>query len=122
MNNTNTTTSICHARNRRYVSRTVQHCIAILVLVAAPLIAQERDAPVEDDFYITITATDVYLCGEGFGGMYGCIDEAISREAKSVVISASHEATIEAVQSLLNAVHAKGFDKVGMATFYESET
>jgi hypothetical protein len=73
------------------------------------------------DFYITVTSNDLYLCGEGFGGLYGCIDEAISREAKSVVISASSDASAQAILELINAVHAVGFDQVGVATFSESD-
>lgn len=88
-----------------------------------PALATAGDAasiPLED-FYITVTANDIYLCGEGFGGIYGCIDEAISREVKSVVISASTEASVHAVHDLIKAVHAIGFDKVGFATFEESD-
>ncbi len=94
----------------------------MLMLISALAIGDEADTIRVEDFFITITANELYLCGEGFGGIYGCIDEAISREVKSVVISTSNKATVNAVQVLLNAVHAVGFDKVGLATFYESDT
>ncbi|MCB1690445.1 MAG: hypothetical protein KDI33_18240 [Halioglobus sp.] len=93
------------------------------IFVFVPVLVHGGDTAETDsigDFYITITADDLYLCGEGFGGMYGCIDEAISREATSVVISASSEATVYAVQEAIRAVHAIGFEQVGFATFDES--
>jgi hypothetical protein len=112
----------CHYL-KRYVSLAMRNVIALLVLVPALAIGVGVTASESvNDFYITITANDLYLCGEGFGGMYGCIDEAISREAKSVVISASSGATVQAVQELLTAVHAVGFDQVGVATFNEDDT
>ncbi len=94
------------------------------MLIPALLIGGPAAAEAEsnNDFYITITANDLYLCGEGFGGMYGCIDEAISREVKSVVISASSKATVQVVQDLVTVVHAVGFDQVGVAAFDEHDT
>lgn len=94
----------------------------MLMLIPALVTANEPASTPADDFYITVTANDIYLCGEGFGGIYGCIDEAVSREAKSVVISASSEASIHGVHELIKAVHAIGFDKVGFATFDASDT
>ena len=98
---------------------------AIAVLLLVPTLASGNDAsetkPVSD-FYITVTANNLYLCGEGFGGMYGCIDEAVSREAESVVVSASSQANALVVQDLVTAVHAVGFDRVGFATFDEPDT
>lgn len=94
--------------------------LAMSMLIPALAIGEGADSKSVDEFYITITANGIYLCGEGFGGIYGCIDEAISREAESVVISASNDASVLAVQALLNAVHAEGFDNVGLATFDES--
>ena len=108
---------------KRYVSCATRNAILLFILIPAFAIG---DAATESnsvsDFYITVTANDLYLCGEGFGGMYGCIDEAVSRETRSVVISASSEATVQAVQELLNAVHAVGFDRVGLATLNEHDT
>ena len=124
--------SILHIRNRGYIDRfrifscyvssAIRNVLTMLMLISALAIGDEADTIRVEDFFITITANELYLCGEGFGGIYGCIDEAISREVKSVVISASNKATVNAVQVLLNAVHAVGFDKVGLATFYESDT
>jgi hypothetical protein len=95
---------------------------ALFMLIPALAIGAEVAEPGSvHDFYITVTANDLYLCGEGFGGLYGCIDEAISREAKSVVISASSDASLQAVQELIDAVHAVGFDRVGVATFEEAD-
>jgi hypothetical protein len=98
---------------------------AIVMFVLAPALAFGGDTvdsnPV-NDFYITVTNNGLYLCGEGFGGIYGCIDEAVSREAKSVVVSASSDASAQEVQDLLNAVHAIGFDQVGVVTLDESDT
>ena len=91
------------------------------MLLPALVNAGEPASIPAEDFYITVTANDIYLCGEGFGGIYGCIDEAISREVKSVVISASTEASVHAVHDLIKAVHAIGFDKVGFATVEESD-
>jgi hypothetical protein len=105
------------------VSCAMRNAIVLFMLIPAFAIgggATESDSV--NDFYITITANDLYLCGEGFGGIYGCIDEAVSREVKSVVISASSDATVRAVQELVNAVHAVGFDQVGLATFNEYDT
>jgi hypothetical protein len=107
---------------RRYVSCAMRSAIALLMIIPALAMGGTAEPKIVDDFYITITANDLYLCGEGFGGMYGCIDEAVSREAKSVVISASSRATVQGVQALLNAVHAVGFDQVGIATFNEDGT
>jgi hypothetical protein len=108
---------------RGYVSYAMRNAIALLMLIPAVAIGGgATESEPATDFYITITANDLYLCGEGFGGMHGCIDEAISREAKSVVISASSEATVQAVHELVNAVHAIGFDQVGVATFDEYDT
>ena len=108
---------------RRYVSCAMRNAIALLMIIPALSIGSSiAETESVEDFYITITANDLYLCGEGFGGMYGCIDEAVSREAKSVVISGSSDATVQAVQELVNAVHAVGFDRVGVATFYEDDT
>jgi len=107
----------------RYVCCAIRNAIVMFMVISA--LANGDDAteikPV-NDFYITITANDLCLCGEGFGGIYGCIDEAVSREAKSVVVSASSDATVQAVQELINAVHAAGFDQVGVAMFNESDT
>jgi len=109
---------------KRFVSCANRNAIATFILF--PLLAFGGDGAAESDsekdFYITVTANELYLCGEGFGGIYGCIDEAVSREAKSVVISASSDASVQAVQELMNAVHAVGFDQVGVATFNESGT
>lgn len=58
----------------------------------------------------------------GIWGLYGCIDEALSREVKSVVISASSDASVHAVQEIINAVHAVGFEQVGVATFQDSDS
>jgi len=108
---------------KRYVSCAMRNTIALLMIIPALAIGDgDTESESVNDFYITITANDLYLCGEGFGGMYGCIDEAVSREAKSVVISASSDATVQAVQELVNAVHAEGFDQVGVASFYEDDT
>lgn len=101
--------------------------IAICTVMLVPMLAVSGDNPEPEplsvsDFYITITADDLYLCGEGFGGIYGCIDEAVSREAKSVVISASSDATVQAVQELIHAVHSVGFDQVGVASLTETDT
>jgi hypothetical protein len=118
----NKTFNVRHC-GRRYESCAMRNVIALLMLVQALAIGGGATASESlNDFYITITANDLYLCGEGFGGMYGCIDEALSREAKSVVISASSDATVQAVQELVNAVHAAGFDQVGVATFNEDDT
>jgi len=107
----------------RYVSFTIRNVLALVILYPAVAISGEAaESKTVKDFYITVTANDLYLCGEGFGGIYGCIDEAVSREAKSVVVAASSDATVEAVQELVNAVHAIGFDQVGVATFNESDT
>ena len=67
---------------------------------------------------ITVTAADLYLCGEGHGGLYGCIDEAKSRSIETVRVRASNAATTQAVQDLLREVHANGF-VVELDTFYE---
>lgn len=106
-----------------YVSYATRSAIAILLFVPTLAIGNEASEtnPVSD-FYITLTANGLYLCGEGFGGLYGCIDEAVSREAKSVVISASSQADAEAVQDVIAAVHAAGFDQVGFATIDEPGT
>jgi biopolymer transport protein ExbD len=106
-----------------YLSCALRNVIAVIMLIPSLTIGGPAAAsePV-NDFYITVTADDLYLCGVGFGGLYGCIDEAISREVKSVVISASSDATVQAVQELINAVHAVGFEQVGVATFDESDT
>ena len=108
-------------RRRPYVATVIRKILAILMLVPALATAGDAASIPLEDFYITVTANDIYLCGEGFGGIYGCIDEAISREVKSVVISASTEASVHAVHDLIKAVHAIGFDKVGFATFEESD-
>ena len=79
--------------HRPYVSTVIRKTLALLLLIPALASAGETTSIPLDDFYITVTANDIYLCGEGFGGVYGCIDEAISREAKSVVISASTKAS-----------------------------
>jgi hypothetical protein len=95
---------------------------ALFMLIPALALGGDIAEPeAVSDFYITVTSNDLYLCGEGFGGLYGCIDEAISREAKSVVISASSDASVQAVQELIYAVHAVGFDQVGVATFEDSD-
>lgn len=108
---------------KRYVSFAMQNVIAIFMLIPALAVGgDDTEGFLESDFYITVTTNDLYLCGEGFGGIYGCIDEAISREAKSVVIPASSDATVQAVQELINAVHSVGFSRVGVATFNESDT
>jgi hypothetical protein len=107
--------------HRPYVSTVIRKTLALLMLIPALASAGETASIPLDDFYITVTANDIYLCGEGFGGIYGCIDEAISREAKSVVISASTEASVHGVHALIKAVHAIGFDKVGFATLVESD-
>lgn len=107
---------------RTYVASVIRTTLAMLMLIPALVTANEPASTPADDFYITVTANDIYLCGEGFGGIYGCIDEAVSREAKSVVISASSEASIHGVHELIKAVHAIGFDKVGFATFDASDT
>ena len=107
----------------RYVSCAMRNAIAMFMLIPALAIGgDDTESDLVNDFYITITANDLYLCGEGFGGIYGCIDEAVSREAKSVVISASSDATVQAVQEIINAVHSVGFDQVGVATLNESDT
>lgn len=109
-------------RLRRYVFRAMRTATAILMLIPVLAIgAGNTESSIDSDFYITITANDLCLCGEGFGGIYGCIDEAISREVQSVVISASSEATVQKVQELISAVHSAGFEKVGFSTFYESD-
>jgi len=101
----------------------MRNTIAMFMLIPALAIGgDDTESNVVHDFYITITANDLCYCGEGFGGVYGCIDEAVSREAKSVVISASNDATVQAVQELINAVHAVGFDQVGVASFNEYDT
>lgn len=107
----------------RLLSGVLKAIMAVLVMVPTFAAADDSagDDPIED-FYITVTATNLYLCGDGFGGLYGCIDEAVSREVKSVVISASNEASIEAVQALVDAVHNTGFEQVGVVTFYEPDT
>jgi hypothetical protein len=108
---------------RRYVYCAMRNSIALFMLLSAFATGggatESESVP---DFYITITAHDLYLCGEGFGGMYGCIDEAVSREAKSVVIAASSDATVQAVHELVNAVHAVGFDQVAITTLNEYDT
>ena len=76
-----------------------------------------EEAPVER-LIITVTAADLYLCGEGHGGLYGCIDEARSRSIETVRVRASNAATTQAVQDLLQEVHANGFI-VELDTFYE---
>ena len=97
--------------------------IALLMPISAQAMGgDDAESFVADDFYITMTANGLCLCGEGFGGIYGCIDEAVSRDATSVVISASSEANVQALQELINAVHSVGFDLVGVATFDESDT
>jgi hypothetical protein len=109
------------SRPLRSSPRPVRNTLALLLLI--PALASADDATQSesvDDFYITITANELCLCGEGFGGIYGCIDEAVSRQVKSVVVSASSEASSQAVQELVNAVHAVGFDQVGVTTFDES--
>ena len=93
-----------------------------LLLPALAFGGSETESSEIKDFYITLTANDLCLCGEGFGGIYGCIDEAISREVSSVVIAASSKATVEVVQELINAAHSAGFDMVGFVTVEESET
>jgi hypothetical protein len=99
------------------------YAIALLMPIPAQAIgSDDAESIVADDFYITMTANGLCLCGEGFGGIYGCIDEAVSRDATSVVISASSEANVQAVQELINAVHSVGFDLVGVVTFDESDT
>lgn len=99
--------------------------IAVALFLLIPVLAigdnDTEPGPVED-FYITLTANDLCLCGEGFGGVYGCIDEAVSREAKSVVIVASSDASTPVMQALINAVHAEGFDTVGFETYDEADT
>ena len=113
----------CYRLPRRCVSCALRNFIALLMLAPALAIGGGATASESiDDFYITITANELYLCGEGFGGMYGCIDEAVSREAKSVVIAASSHATVQAVHELLNAVHAVGFDQVAITTLNEYDT
>lgn len=101
----------------------MRNITALFMLIPALAIGGDIAEPGSaQDFYITVTADDLYLCGEGFGGLYGCLDEAISREAKSVVISASSDASVQAVQELIDEVHAVGFDRVGVATFEESDS
>ena len=79
---------------RHHASLAGRVAIAICTLIPAFAVSGTAAEPESvNDFYITITANDLYLCGEGFGGLYGCIDAAVSREAKSVVISASTEAS-----------------------------
>ena len=108
---------------RCYLSCATRNAIVLFMLISAFAIGGEAtESDPVNDFYIIVTANDLYLCGEGFGGMYGCIDEAVSRESKSVVISASSDATVQAAQVLLNAVHPAGFDRVGLATFNENDT
>ena len=122
-----TTTSAANCRSSRpgrrpHTATVIRRALAVLMLMPA-LATADNAAPLPlDDFYITVTANDIYLCGEGFGGIYGCIDEAVSRQATSVVISASTEASVHAVHDLIKAVHAIGFGKVGFATFEESDT
>ena len=117
-----TATTFLRRCRKHYVPCANRSVIAMFILVPALAIGKEGvDSNSENDFYITVTANDLYLCGEGFGGIYGCIDEAISRDVKSVVISASSKATVPAVQQLVNAVHGVGFDQVGVATFREPE-
>ena len=97
---------------------------AIAILTTAPAFALDQNATKPEstkDFYITVTANGLYLCGEGFGGLYGCIDEALSREVQSVVISASENCSVAEVQELINAVHAAGFSQVGVASFSEPD-
>ena len=93
-----------------------------LLLPGLAVGGNETESTGTKDFYITLTANDLCLCGEGFGGIYGCIDEAISRGVSSVVIAASSKATVEVVQELINAAHSAGFDAVGFVTLEESET
>lgn len=97
--------------------------LALFILIPVLAIGDNIAEPgLVEDFSITLTANDLCLCGEGFGGVYGCIDEAVSREAKSVVIYASSDASTPVVQELINAVHAEGFDMVGFETFDEADT
>ena len=97
--------------------------LALFVLIPVLAIGDDAGHPgPANNFFITLTANGLCLCGEGFGGIYGCIDEAVSREAKSVVILASSEASTPVVQELINAVHAEGFDMVGFETIDEAGT
>ncbi len=108
--------------SRRCIARVLRTGVLLPVLIPALVIADDAGEPAAiEDFYISITADDLCLCGEGFGGIYGCIDEAVSREARSVVVSASSAATTEVVQELINAVHARGFARVGVLTLDESD-
>lgn len=108
---------------RRHASRAMRKFIALFMLIPALAIGGAVAQPGPgSDFYITVTSDDLYLCGEGFGGLYGCIDEAISREANSVVISASSDASVHAVQEIISAVHAVGFEQVGVATLQDSDS
>jgi hypothetical protein len=101
----------------------MRNAIAMLLFIPAVAIGDDdAESTTGRDFYITVTASDLCHCGEGFGGIYGCIDEAISREVKTVVISASSDATVETVQELISAVHSVGFEEVGFDTFYEPDT
>ena len=76
--------------------------------VSTEAVAEATDAA-HRRLVITITETGLYLCGVGHGGLYGCVDEAISRRMEAVRIHASHRASTESVQALLRAVHAEGF-------------
>ena len=92
----------------------------VLILPVTPRADEdkaEEEAPVQR-LIITVTAADLYLCGEGHGGLYGCIDEARSRNMDTVRIRASNAATTDAVQALLREVHGNGF-VVELDTFYE---
>jgi hypothetical protein len=80
--------------------------------------ARAAEASVAARQVITVTASDLYLCGEGHGGIYGCIDEARSRNLEIVRVRASNAATTSAVHDLLQAVHAEGFE-VELDTFFE---
>jgi hypothetical protein len=87
----------------------------LLLLMSAPAFSGDP-GEVPPSLVITVTANHLYLCGEGHGGIYGCIDEARSREIGAITIVASDEsiaadeAMASAVQELLNAVHTAGFE------------
>ncbi len=87
------------------------------VLVTGEAAQAEADPPGERQV-ITVTAGDLYICGEGHGGIYGCIDEARSRNLEIVRVRASSAATTASVHALLQAVHAGGF-VVELDTFYD---
>ena len=56
----------------QYGSCVMRSLITIFVLL--PALASGSDSADQNsanDFYITVTANELYLCGEGFGGIYG---------------------------------------------------